>query len=83
MHANKLPGILLEQRAQTQGDQEDVRRPRGVSAVLQHQPRNDQVIIIIMVIVIFIMIIRFDSEKQMTKLCIYQEQELDVKAHYR
>ena len=54
-----------------------------MSAVLQHQPGNDQVIIIIMVIVIFIMIIRFDSEKQMTKLCIYQEQELDVKAHYR
>ena len=26
---------------------------------------------------------RFDSEKQMTKLCIYQEQEIDVKAHYR
>ena len=55
-----------------------------MSAVLQHQPGNDQVIIsIIMVIVIFIMVIRFDSEKQMTKLCIYQEQELDVKAHYR
>ena len=53
-----------------------------MSAVLQHQPGNDQVIIFI-VIVIFIMIIRFDSEKQMTKLCIYQEQELDVKAHYR
>ena len=56
-----------------------------MSAVLQHQPGNDQVIIIIIirVIVIFIMVIRFDSEKQMTKLCIYQEQELDVKAHYR
>ena len=37
----------------------------------------------IMNIIIFIMVIRFDSEKQMTKLCIYQEQELDVKAYYR
>ena len=26
---------------------------------------------------------KHDSEKQMTKLCIYQEQEIDVKAHYR
>ena len=36
-----------------------------------------------MVIIISIIVIRFDSEKQMTKLCLYQEQELDVKAHYR
>ena len=40
-------------------------------------------IIIIMVKIIIELVIRFDSEKQMTKLCIYQEQELDVKAHYR
>ena len=53
-----------------------------MSAVLQHQPGDHQVIII-MVIIISIIVIRFDSEKQMTKLCLYQEQELDVKAHYR